>query len=161
MTGSENSAEVPAWTFPGWFNAIMILLLRIPVIERQPGRSIALIAFKGRKSGRIYSTPVSYLKEGNEVIVTSKRFRVWWRNLLDEPRVVLRLAGRNVRGVARVLSDDDERLATFLRFLDHRRLDARAYGLDFDEAGRIDPDQARAVLPQVVVIRVALVQEVK
>jgi len=154
---SADSLQVPSWRPPGWVNAVVIRLLRTSGIERWLGSYIALLAFKGRRSGRLFATPLTYLRDGGEVIIVTKRGRVWWRNLLDEPRVALRLAGRNVRGVARVLSGDDERLSTLLSFLDHRRLDARAYGLEFDEAGRIDPDRARAALPLIVVIRVTLI----
>lgn len=158
---SADPPQVPSWTPPGWVNAVVNRLLRTPGIERWLGSYIALIAFKGRRTGRLYATPVTYHRDGVEVIIVTKRGRVWWRNLLDDPRVVLRLAGCNVQGVARVLSGGDERLSMLLRFLDHRRLDARAYGLEFDEAGRIDPDRVRAVLPQIVVIRVTLVPALK
>ena len=154
---SADPPRVPSWRPPGWVNAVVARLLRTPGIERWLGSYIALMVFKGCRSGRLYATPLTYHRDGDEVVIVTKRVRVWWRNLVDEPRVVLRLAGCNVQGVARVLSGDDERLSTLLRFLDHRRLDARAYGLEFDDAGRIDPDRARAVLPQIVVIRVTLV----
>ena len=43
--------------------------------------STAIIHVTGRKSGRIYSIPVNYERDGNEVMMTSGWDRTWWKNL--------------------------------------------------------------------------------
>ena len=148
--------DVPTWTPPAWLNRMMIWFLKTPLLEKWIGRSTALITFKGRRSGKRYTTPVTYVRTGDEVIILSKRFRVWWRNLIDIPKVALRLAGDNVLGVAEVMPPDDDALDRMIEFLDIRKRDARAYGLSFDEDGRLDRDEVRAILPQIVVVRVKL-----
>ena len=40
--------------------------------------------------------------------------------------------------------------------LENRRMDAKAYGVTFTPEGRIHQDQARAILPQIVIIRITL-----
>lgn len=150
--------QVSTWSPPGWANSLMARLLKTPGVERWVGSAIALITFKGRKSGKTYTTPITYLRSGNEVILLTKRFRVWWRNLLDVPKVSLRLAGRNVRGLAEVVDNEDEALPIFINFLKERPRDARAYGLSFDADGSIDLARARSILPQIVVLRIRLVE---
>jgi F420H(2)-dependent quinone reductase len=158
-TGTSAPTEaitVPTVTPPHWFNAVVTGLLRTPGIERFLGRALALITFTGTKTGRTYTTPVSYYREGDEVVVITKRFRRWWRNLADGADVVLRLAGQTWKGRARARVGDESQLLTLTSFLEHRPRDARAYGLRLDENGRADPARARALLPQLVVIRIAL-----
>jgi hypothetical protein len=62
-------------------------------------RWLAVVAWRGRQSGRRYSTPVSYVREGSIAwITTGDR---WWRNLGDGAPVDMRIAGRwhSARGV--------------------------------------------------------------
>ena len=155
----EAVPDLPAWTPPAWLNCMMIWFLKTPLLERWIGSSTALITFKGRRSGKRYTTPVTYVRTDDEVIILSKRFRVWWRNLIDIPKVALRLAGHNVLGVATVMPTDDDALNTMIEFLEVRKRDARAYGLSSDEDGRLERDAVRAILPQIAVIRVTLLEE--
>lgn len=68
----------------------------------------------------------------------------------------MRLAGNTVRGIAQASVGDEASLALFIDFLEDRPLDARAYGVQLDGGGRIDPEDARRLLAQIVIVRVAL-----
>lgn len=153
---TSEAISVSTWTPPRWVNATMKVLLRTPGIERFLGRALALITVTGRKSGRTYTTPVSYTRDGGTIVVLTKRFRVWWRNLEEKPDVELRIGGRTFRGTARASVGDERELPTLVKFLEGRRADARAYGLTLSPEGRVDPDEARALLSQIVVIRIEL-----
>ena len=143
-------------TPPKWLNQMMEVLLRTPVLQNWVGASVALITFTGRRSGKSYSTPVTYYRDGDTVIVLSKKFRTWWRNFLEKPQVELRLKGSTFRGRAHVGIGDEADLQALVTFLDNRRMDAKAYGVTFTPEGRIRQDQARAILPQIVIIRITL-----
>lgn len=64
------------------------------------GNRFAVITFKGRKTGKQYSTPINVTQEGDTFTAVSLRSRNWWRNLRGGQAASLRVAGRQhtVRG---------------------------------------------------------------
>ena len=76
-------------------NAGMRLLLRSP-LHGLVSRSLMLITFTGRVTGRTYTTPVRYIRVGTTIRWFTNRDAKWWPNLKHDPTVVLRLAGRDV-----------------------------------------------------------------
>ena len=72
-------------------NPFMRWLLASPV-HWPLSRWFAVLAWKGSKSGRDYSTPVSFVREGTTAYVTTGDR--WWRNLDDGAPVRMRVAGR-------------------------------------------------------------------
>jgi deazaflavin-dependent oxidoreductase (nitroreductase family) len=161
--GAEHSADgparavtVPTRTPPRWVNGALKLVLRTPGVEGWLGRSVALITWTGRRSGRRYTTPVTYHRDDGEVTVLSRRSRSWWRNFAERPEIELRLAGETVRGRARASVGEEAALPRLIGFLKHNPRDAKAYGLRIDPDGRLDERDARALLAQVVVIEIEL-----
>jgi deazaflavin-dependent oxidoreductase (nitroreductase family) len=61
-----------------------------------------LVTVTGRKSGRGHTTPVNYVREGNQLTVVSRRDRTWWRNVAGGAPVTVRLSGKEVAGRAEV-----------------------------------------------------------
>ena len=134
---------------------MMRLLLHTPGVQSWIGRSVALISWTGRRSGRRYTIPVSYFRgRDGEVTVLSRRSRAWWRNFSEQPNVELRLAGATVRGQARASIGEEGALPTLTEFLAHNTRDAKAYGVKIDTDGRPGEHDARALLSEVVVIQV-------
>ena len=86
----------------------------------------------------------------------SRPHRTRWRNLDEQPRVELRLAGRTRTGRARASVGDESALPRLVEFLERNARDAKAYGVKLDAAGRADERDARALLAQVVVIAIEL-----
>lgn len=155
MTAPIPSAAPPR-TPPHWVNRAMIRLLRTPGVERVVGRDTALLTFTGSRSGRQYSTPVSYARDEDTVVVTSHVRRVWWRNLPDRPDVGLRLAGRDHRGRARVLTGADGQAVDLLRlYLEQQRMTARALHVARD-GGQLRTADLRRVLDDTVVVEITL-----
>ena len=64
-------------------------LLRSPLHFLLSG-SIMLVTFTGRKSGKVYTTPVQYFRDGDTIIFFTKTVRTWWKNLAGERPVTLR-----------------------------------------------------------------------
>jgi deazaflavin-dependent oxidoreductase (nitroreductase family) len=133
----------------------MVLMLRTPGLQRLVGRSTGLITFTGRKTGTRYTTPVTYTRTDGRVIITGHQSRTWWRNLGDQPRVELRLAGHTVTGEAHLLREE-EALPDLVLHLKAQPMMARAAGVAPDASGRIDPSEARDVLADTVVVVVEL-----
>jgi len=170
MTATTQAASVPTATPPKWFNGMMETMLHTPGLQRWIGEAIALITVTGRKTGKSYTTPVTYYRDGDTVVIITKKSRKWWRNRrlasrivattpIDaymKPEVELRLKGRAYRGRATARVGEEADLPFFVKFLENRRLDAKAYGVAFTPEGQVDREQARRVLSQVVLIRITL-----
>lgn len=153
---TERVVTVPTGKPPGWMNTMMKLLLRTPGVQSWLGRSVAFLTWTGRRSGRRYTTPVSYYRSDGDVTVLTKRFRSWWRNFAEQPGVELRLAGETVRGEARASIGEESALPKLIEFLEHNTRDAKAYGVEIGDDGQLDERDARALLPQVVVVEITL-----
>ena len=109
-------------------NRPMRVALRLPVRTPLSSR-LMLVRFVGRKTGRIYVQPVSYVRQG-ETLLTPGGGR-WKRNLREGEPVTLRVAGRAVQARPELVRDADEverlvslmvranrRLATFVPFVE-------------------------------------------
>jgi deazaflavin-dependent oxidoreductase (nitroreductase family) len=153
---TEPTVTVPTWTPPAWMNACMSFVLKTPLLHRMVSGSIVLITFTGRKSGQRHSTPVSYDLEGNTVTILTKKFRQWWKNFETHPDVELRLKGRTVRGRASASVGNEALLPVLAAFLERHPRDAQAYGITLGPGNQPDPAAVRALLPQIVIVRVAL-----
>jgi hypothetical protein len=79
-------------------------ILRSPLhFLLSPG--LMLISVTGRRSGRRYTIPVGYQRDGDGlfVMVSHARRKQWWRNYREPGPVELRLCGRELRGRATVV----------------------------------------------------------
>ena len=70
--------------------------------HRLMSRRLLLLRFIGRKTGRTYVTPVSYVQEGAQLLVPGGGR--WWKNLLGGP-VSVRLRGDWLPVASEVISD--------------------------------------------------------
>ena len=139
---------------PPWLNAMMTFILRSP-LHPLVSKSITLITFTGRKSGKTYTTPVSYSQENNLVRIFTHA--MWWKNLTGGAEVTLRLRGRDVRGSAEPVPDDKEAVAKDLReHLKIVRQDARFYGVAFDPDGQPNADDIIRAAQDTIMVRIRL-----
>ena len=88
--------------FQRFYNPLVIRLLCSP-LHALMSSSVLLLTYKGRRSGRIYTTPVSYVREGEEVLLVAARGHSWWRNLRGGAPVRVRIRGRDEETVAEAL----------------------------------------------------------
>lgn len=76
-----------------WYNPIMTGLLRSPLHGLISGNTL-LLHVTGRKSGRVYTFPVSYVRsQGGSFTVLTLEDRTWWKNLRGGAPVKLLLQG--------------------------------------------------------------------
>lgn len=154
----DREVKVPEWTPPRCLNSMMRGMLRTPVLQKWVGSGVALITFTGRRTGDTYTTPVSYWRNGDEVIVLTKKSRKWWRNFEGGSQVELLLAGESATGKAVASVGDEAEVGTLRAFFEHRRRDAKAYGVKLGPEGHLREDDARRLLDHVVVISIELQQ---
>ena len=120
-------------TIPPFFNKIMSTVLRSP-LHGMVSKSIMLITFTGRKSGKTYTTPISYTRDGN--LVTAFTHAKWARNLVGGAPVTLMIKNKALQGQADVVSDEKEAIAGGLKaHLSQVRSDAKFYDVKFDDDG--------------------------
>ncbi|MCB9423411.1 MAG: nitroreductase family deazaflavin-dependent oxidoreductase [Ardenticatenaceae bacterium] len=132
----------------------MKFILRSPV-HRLVSKTFLLISFTGRKSGKTYTTPVSYSQEGDEVVIFTHAN--WWKNLRGDAPVTLRLRGREIRGTAVPIATDKKAVADGLTtHLRQAPYDAQFYGVTFDEQGNPKAVEVEKAVQTVVMIRVRL-----
>lgn len=148
--------DEPRWTPPRWLNSLMTVMLQTPGLQKAVGRSTALLTFEGRNTGRTYVTPISYVRAGSEIYLTGHHQREWWRNLESNPRVRIRLGGREYSGTARVDFDNDEALAVLIHFLEEQPAAAKVSGVELDDKGHVNIDDARVVGEFTVVVTITL-----
>jgi len=82
-------------------NPFVALLLRSP-LHAMLSKNMLLITVTGRKSGRKLTTPVGYVRAGDELLIVSSPDRTWWKNLRGGAAVKVHLEGRDLSGQGRV-----------------------------------------------------------
>ncbi len=75
-----------------------------------------LITFTGRRSGRQFTTPVRYIRDGETVRCFTSAENQWWRNLRGGADVVLRIEGRDVPYHAKAVDNDPEEVKRWLKY---------------------------------------------
>ena len=96
--------SILGWILRAW-NPIMRALLGSP-LHWPLSRWFALLSWSGRKSGRRYTTPVSYVREGTAVWLTTGD--QWWHNLVERAPVAIRIRGRWYDGLGLAINDPVE-----------------------------------------------------
>ncbi len=141
-------------TVPPIVNNAMKLILRSPA-HGIVDKTVLLITFTGRKSGKTYTTPVSYSQYGNQVYVFTHAN--WWRNLHSSSPVTLRIRGREFQGRAEPVAEDKQAIAAGL--ITHLRKvpsDAGFYRVTFDDHGNPRLEEAEKAAQTVVMICIRL-----
>ena len=123
-------------------NVPMRLLLGLP-FATPLSRQLMLLSFTGRKTGKHYRQPVSYVPEG-DTLLTPAGGR-WRLNLRDGQAITVRLRGRDVRLAPEFISDLDEveRLLNYMMQVSPRNT-ARVPVMG--PGGQVDRDKLRAVV---------------
>jgi deazaflavin-dependent oxidoreductase (nitroreductase family) len=137
-----------------WYNSIMMWLLRSPLHGMLSG-STMIITYTGRKSGKTFSTPVNYVRDGDVLWTVSFRRRTWWRNLRDSP-VTLRIHGKDVTGVATAMTDQQEVTDCLTAYLRKAPQIARYVGVGLDASGQPKPDDVADAAKTRIMVRVQL-----
>lgn len=105
-TTSAEQPQVGGPPMPGFMfkimNPLVGLLLRTP-LHGLVSEDLMLLTFTGRKTGREYSTPVGYVRQGDEVSIFTHS--PWWKNLRDGAPVKMRIQGQTYQGKPEIVEN--------------------------------------------------------
>jgi hypothetical protein len=104
--------------------------------------NIVVLIFPGKKSGRIYSIPVSYLEASDkEIICLTDRPYIWWRNLLNNKNIQILLRGKLLNAEVEVEFENDDLIAEKLTAMClHSKIDAYFANVGFKNNIPIEED---------------------
>jgi deazaflavin-dependent oxidoreductase (nitroreductase family) len=132
----------------------MKLVLRSPV-HGMVSKTVLLITFTGRKSGKTYTTPVDYSQDGDQVTIFTHAD--WWKNLRSGTPVTLHIRGRDLQGLAEPIAEDKRAIAAGLTVhLQKVPSDAKYYGVTFDGHGNPRSEEVEKAAQTVVMIPIRL-----
>lgn len=149
---TTRTIELPGTPRP-WMNSAMRTMLRMPGLRRWLGRTFAVITVTGSRTGRRYTTPVQYFRDGDRYLVLSQRRRRWWRNIRSRPDVELLVRGEVIRAGA-TIADGEAARALLAMCLEQNPRVAKFYGIAVDDAGSVPPESVDELLEHLVVISI-------
>jgi hypothetical protein len=150
-------------------NTPMRALLRSP-LHGIASKNLCIIRYKGRRSGRAFETPLSYVQDGDTIRLLSSQETRWWTNFLPKNEGAAALPGkdegypveveiaREVRkGRATALRTDSEHFREGVRgFLTALPRDAVVYGIKLDKDRRPREQDIKGAASHVVLVEIAL-----
>jgi deazaflavin-dependent oxidoreductase (nitroreductase family) len=76
------------------------------------GGDVVLLTHTGRRSGRTFTTPVLYVRDGDDLVVAASNGGIdaepqWWLNLQADPRGVVEIGGRRTPVLAATVDEAD------------------------------------------------------
>lgn len=114
-----------------------------------------LITVTGLKTGRTYSTPVGFYRDGDCLWVLTSRDRTWWRNLRHGADVSLLLGGKTVQAFAHADLEEGAVLSRLQEYLQRIPMAARSLGVRMENRELNHADLAR-VAKERLFVRVRL-----
>ena len=116
-----------------------------------------LITVTGRKTGKKYTTPVGFYRDGDTLWVLSSRDRTWWRNVQDGAKVEMRIRGKNVTGFAEVVLCEEVVASQLGEYLKHVPMATKPMGVRM-ENGEPHPNDAARLAKERFFVRIDLTE---
>jgi deazaflavin-dependent oxidoreductase (nitroreductase family) len=106
------------WFMNHIWNPIVRFILRSP-LHGVMSKSLMLITYRGEKSGKEYTLPVSFLEDGGKIYVIpgSPEKKVWWHNIHSNMSVSLTVRGKVIQARGNRLTPEGD-LKTISRILE-------------------------------------------
>lgn len=137
-------------------NTLFAWILRSP-LHSLLSNNFMLVRVTGRKSGKVYTTPVNYHRAGEALQVISTRDRTWWRNLRGEgAAATLRLQGKDTRTWGRVVEDEQSVAQMLVDYLTEAPQNARYFGVKSGPDGKLGEDEIRQAAKDKVIVEFRL-----
>jgi hypothetical protein len=138
-------------------NPLVHALLRSP-IHGIASANLCVFHYTGRRSGRRFTTPLSFMREDSMVRLLSSHNTRWWNNFLDGPvDVEIDIERKTYRAKAQTLVEDSPEYREGIRtFLSAVPRDARVYGIKLDGNRRPCEQDIENAVGHVVVVEVRL-----
>jgi deazaflavin-dependent oxidoreductase (nitroreductase family) len=140
MTESSAIPDPRAQTMAlqGLANRVMRGLLRTPLLSRAVGSKLVTLYIVGRKSGRRYTVPVAYTRDGDDLLIGTPFG--WGRNLRTGEPVEVRLKGRLRQADVQVYTGEADVTGAYAVMCRDNRQFAKFNKVEFDASGKPEPD---------------------
>jgi hypothetical protein len=115
-----------------------------------------LMTYTGRKSGKTYTVPMSYLENEPALYTISSRNRVWWRNLRGGRDVTLRLRGKDIPARSESIEDEDLVFANLVSYFKTAPQLARYMGIRLDAQGNPNLEDVKSLAQEKVIVKTQL-----
>ena len=143
------------------YKPIVVSLLRSP-LHGVMSKSVMLLTYRGRRSARKFITPVSYVRDGDDLLVVGSRdHSSWWKNLRGGAPVLARVRGRRLEGIVEAFEGEDaeDELLAVLRAVPAYR---RYWGVELDATDRPeDPEALARIARDNTLVRVRNLSELR
>jgi hypothetical protein len=109
---------------------------------------LALVRFKGKKSGRFFTTPMAYHLFDDIVVIAlaETKGRNWWRNYVEVAPMDILIKGEWRNGFASVLqAQDPEYKKWFEAVFDRAFFIPKIFGIDYDAGAGLSQSQITAL----------------
>ena len=138
-----------------WFvaiNPVVRVLLTSP-LHGLLSSSVMLISFTGRRSGKLFTTPVRFIRAGEKIHCFTGTENQWWRNMRQPVTVDLRMGGRSQKYTAQAVSDDPARVKEALsKLLAAYPQDAPYYDIQVDKSGNPEVGELEKAAQRTVLV---------
>jgi hypothetical protein len=119
-------------------NRVMLGLLRTPLLSRAIGSRLVTLYVVGRKSGRRYTIPVAYTRQGHDLLVGTPFG--WGRNLRTGEPLSIRLKGRRRQADVRVYSGEADVTGAYATMCRDNKAFANFNKIGFEADGKPNPE---------------------
>jgi deazaflavin-dependent oxidoreductase (nitroreductase family) len=119
-------------------NRVVRGLLRTPLLSRAMGSRLVTLYIVGRKSGRRYTIPVAYTRDGDDLLIGTPFG--WGRNLRAGEPVEIRLKGRRRQADVQVYREEAEVVGTYATMTRDNKAFANFNKIGFDADGNPNPE---------------------
>ena len=114
-----------------------------------------LITLTGRKTGKKYTTPVGFYRDGDSLWILSSSDRTWWRNVKDGAEVEMRIRGKDMSGFAEAILDEKVVAAQVIEYVRHIPMSAKALNVRV-ENGEPNPEDAARLAKERLFVKIRL-----
>lgn len=114
-----------------------------------------LITVTGRKTGKKYTTPVGFYRDGDCLWILSSRDRTWWRNVCDGAKVEMRIHGKDMTGFAEAILDEKMVTVQVMEYVRRIPMSAKGLGVQM-EKGEPHPEDAARLAKERMFVKIKL-----
>jgi len=130
-----------------WVRTILNPLVKVILHSPLHGimsRRLLLITFSGRTSGKVYTTPISYIQQGRTLLLGVGG--PWWKNLRGGVPVQVHLRGKTFTGRSEAWTDEASMTRAYRTILAVNPTQARFMGITATANGEPESHDVQRVL---------------
>jgi deazaflavin-dependent oxidoreductase (nitroreductase family) len=150
------------WFMNHIWNPIVRFFLRSP-LHGMMSKSLILITYRGEKSGKEYTLPVTYLEDGAAIYVMPgmPEKKVWWHNIHRDTPVKLTVRGQ-VKSAKATRLEPESDLKTVIRvlnlFIQRNPPVSTLFNIRRNEDGRLNQEDLEKAAARIIIIRLQIVK---